>query len=542
MATNRQATSSAKQRALALFRKKQFMKAGQHLAGICRKEPTDGEAWLLQGLCAQNLGRLDQAIPLLERAVELRPVSARYHNALGNACLQRGYVDRAVASFRSALNINNDNAEAHENLNQALLAGGYFHEAVAACRAALQVSPDSAQIHELLAFALEQTHQMDAARHAARKAITLEPRNVRANLIVARLDKRAGELTTAHDRLQHVLHTPLPPVQEATLAAELGDVLDRMGEYNAAFQAFQNANQALAKTVPTTLAAQNSIFTHIARCQDWFSHKRTANWHKEQQTNTSRPPIFLVGFPRSGTTLTEQVIASLKQIVPSDERPVLSRMVSEFSTLVGRPLSYPAGLAELTAEELECLRKRYWEFMKGLLPNVNTTQRLLDKLPLNIIDLGLVYRLFPDARVIVVLRDPRDCCLSCFMQPFLPNQAMVNFHTLNNTARFYAAVMDLWRHYRAELDLTYIEVRYEDLVEQFEPTARRLVDFVGEPWSDEVLKYFEHARKRNVKTPSYAAVASPIYSRSVGRWRHYHAQMEPVIEVLQPYIEEFGYE
>lgn len=128
------------------------------------------------------------------------------------------------------------------------------------------------------------------------------------------------------------------------------------------------------------------------------------------------------------------------------------------------------------------------------------------------------------------------------MQPFLLNQAMVNFLTLSNTARFYAAVMDLWRHYRAELDLSYIEVRYEDLVEQFEPEARRLVDFVGEPWSDKVLKYFEHARKRNVRTPSYAAVASPIYSRSVGRWRHYAAQMEPVLEVLQPYIEEFGYE
>jgi hypothetical protein len=153
----------------------------------------------------------------------------------------------------------------------------------------------------------------------------------------------------------------------------------------------------------------------------------------------------------------------------------------------------------------------------------------------------MVYRLFPDARVIVVLRDPRDCCLSCFMQPFLPNQAMVNFLTLKQTVRFYAAVMDLWRHYRSELDLNYIEVRYEDLVEQFEPTARRLVDFVGEPWNDAVMKFFEHARTRDVRTPSYAAVASPIYSRAVGRWQHYHAQMEPVLEILQPYVAEFGY-
>jgi len=541
MAANRPATASAKQRAVTLFRNNQFNKAGQHFAEICQKDPTDAEAWLLQGLCAQNLRQLDQAIPLLKRAVALSPASARYHNALGNACLQRGYVDQAVASFRKALDINNDNAEAHENLNKALLAGSYFHEAAAACRAALQVVPDSAQIHELLAFALEQTHQKDAARRAAEDAIALEPMNVRANLILARLDRRAGELPAAHDRLQQILRIPLPPVQEATLAAELGDVLDRLGDYNAAFQAFQHASQALAKTVPGTLAAQNSILTHIARNQEWFTRERTAGWQKEQQTNASKPPIFLVGFPRSGTTLTEQVLGTLKQIAPSDERSVLNRMVSEFSTLVGRPVSYPAGLAELTAEELESLRKRYWELMKGVFQNVDAEQRLLDKQPINIIELGLVYRLFPDARVIVVLRDPRDCCLSCFMQPFLPNQSNVNFLTLSNTARYYAAVMDLWRHYRAELDLTYIEVRYEDLVEQFEPTARRLVDFVGEPWCEEVLKFFEHARSRNVSTPSYAAVASPIYSRSVGRWRHYHSQMEPVLEVLQPYVAEFGY-
>ena len=542
MVTNRPATSSAKRRALALFGKKQFMKAGQQLAEICQKDPTDAEAWMLQGLCAQNLQRLDQAILLLERAAALSPASARYHNALGTACLQRGYVDNAVASLSRALDIDKYYGEAHENLNEALLAGGHFHEAVTACRAALQVMPDAAKIHELLAFALEQTHQMDAARLAAQQAIALEPKNVRANLTLARLDRRAGELPAAHDRLQRVLHSPLPPVQEATLAAELGDVLDRMGDYEAAYQAFQQANQALAKTVPATLVTQNSILTHIARNREWFTRERTAGWQKVQQTNASKTPIFLVGFPRSGTTLTEQVIASLKQIVPTDERPVISRMVSEFSTVIGRPVSYPAGLAELPAGELESLRKRYWELMKGALPNVDAKQRLLDKLPLNIIELGLVYRLFPDASVIVVLRDPRDCCLSCFMQPFRPNQAMVNFHTLSNTARFYAAVMDLWRHYRAELDLAYIEVRYEDLVEQFEPEARRLVDFVGEPWNDTVLDFFEHARARNVSTPSYAAVASPIYSRSVGRWRHYHAQMEPVFEVLQPYVEEFGYE
>lgn len=542
MTTNRLVTAGWQKRALALFRQKQFREAGQLVAEVCRQNPRDEEAWLIQGLCAQHLGRLDQAMALLQRAVSLNPSSARFHNALGGACLQRGHVERALGCFRAALRIENDYAEAHDNLTKALLAGSYYLEAVKGCQTALEVLPDCGQIRARLAFALEQTHQLDAARSAAQEAIAIEPGNVRANLILAKLDKRSGYLNDARARLQRALGAPLPPSQSATLAAELGDVLDRMGDYDAAFRAFENANQTLARTVPPALAAQNSILAHMACNREWFTRIRTAGWKREPSTGSPRSPIFLVGFPRSGTTLTEQVICSLPQIVPTDERPVLSRLVGEFSTLFGRPVNYPEGLAKLTGGELGRLRNRYWALLQGMLGGFDTDRRVLDKLPLNIIELGLVYRLFPDARVIVVLRDPRDCCLSCFMQPFLPNQAMVNFLTLRNTVNFYAAVMDLWRHYRTELDLNYIEVRYEDLVEQFEPTARRLVDFVGEPWSDTVLKYFEHAQSRNVSTPSYAAVASPIYSRSVGRWRHYHAQMEPVLEVLQPYVAEFGYE
>ena len=340
MTTNRPVSAEeGRKRALARFRQKKFREAGQLLAEVCRQNPRDDEAWLIQGLCAQHLGRLDQAMALLERAVSLRPTSARFHNALGSACLQRGHVDRALGCFRQALRIKNDYAEAHDNLTEALLAGGYYLEAVKGCETALEVLPDSGQIRARLAFALEQTHQLDAARSAAQEAIAVEPGNQRANLILARLDKRSGDLNQARVRLQRALGAPLPP--PARLAAELGDVLDRMGDYTAAFRAFETANQTLARMVPPALAAQNPIFTHMARNREWFTRIRTAGWKREPSTDSPRPPKFLVGFPRSGTTLTEQVICSLPQIVPTDERPVLSRLVGEFPTLVGRTVSYP---------------------------------------------------------------------------------------------------------------------------------------------------------------------------------------------------------
>jgi hypothetical protein len=253
-------------------------------------------------------------------------------------------------------------------------------------------------------------------------------------------------------------------------------------------------------------------------------------------------PLFLVGFPRSGTTLTEQALASLDQIVPSDEKPFLSHLIRELPAFLNRPFSYPEDLGKLNTEELVKLRTRYWTLVDSMIGMPGNGKILLDKLPLNIIDLGMVYRLFPDARVIVVIRDPRDCCLSCFMQPFKLNQSMVNFLSLEQSAKFYAVIMDLLAHYREALDLQFLEIRYEDLVADFETEARRLIDFSGEDWDDTVLRYFEHARKRNVSTPSYSAVASPVYSRAIGRWQNYTQQMHPVLKILEPYINKFGYQ
>jgi hypothetical protein len=188
------------------------------------------------------------------------------------------------------------------------------------------------------------------------------------------------------------------------------------------------------------------------------------------------------------------------------------------------------------------MRKHYWALAEKLVGPIGRNIRLLDKMPFNIIDLAMIYRLFPDAKVIVLVRDPRDCCLSCFMQPFLPSQTNMHLMSLKGSALLYSAVMDLWVHYRAVMQLSFLEVRYEDLVAEFETVTRRIADFIGQPWDKAVLGFFQYSRTRNVSTPSYSAVASPIYSKSIGRWKYYEAFLEPILEMLAPYVEEFGYE
>ena len=164
-------------------------------------------------------------------------------------------------------------------------------------------------------------------------------------------------------------------------------------------------------------------------------------------------------------------------------------------------------------------------------------------MPLNIAHAGLIHRLFPEAKFILALRDPRDCVLSCFMQTFLPNDAMANFLTLEDAAKFYDFVMDLWKQYEGMLPLTVHRVRYEDVVSNFDESVRSLLQFLGLPWDDAVSHYQDTAMKREqIRTPSYHQVVQPIYKRASGRWLNYRIQIQPVLGILEPWAKQFGYE
>ncbi|MGB5259882.1 MAG: sulfotransferase [Gammaproteobacteria bacterium] len=535
-------TLPEKKRALSFFRAGNYQEAADAYARLCKRDPKDHDGWLMRGLSAQRLGDYDIAIRYIKHAITLNPRSAKLHDKLGSAYLEKGYIDLSIKHFREALRIKSDYSVAHDNLTKALLAACRYHEAASACQEALHVLPESAEILCRLAVALEQNHQLESALMAAKKALQAEPGHIRASYTLARLDKRSGNLGAAQIRLQSLKQLKLPPVHAASITAELGDVLDRLGNYSQAYEQYVASNKYIAETITPEQAARVSVYQRINKLRTIFTDQFVEGWNDENLASKYRTPVFLVGFPRSGTTLTEQVIGSLEAIVTSDEKPFISRLISETPVLLERPFQYPHDLANLSPGEIGRLRARYWELVEGMLGNVEENAQLLDKLPLNLIDLGFIYRLFPGASVIVVIRDPRDCCMSCFMQPFQPNQSMVNFLTLENSARFYAAVMNLWLHYRSVLKLRFYELRYEELVGNFEAEARRLVEFTGEAWDDRVLRYYEHAGDRDISTPSYSAVVSPVHSGAIGRWQHYEAQMEQAMHDLKPYVEKFGYE
>ena len=204
------------------------------------------------------------------------------------------------------------------------------------------------------------------------------------------------------------------------------------------------------------------------------------------------------------------------------------------------PGGYPHALDILASDDLIRLRQHFREFCRDNFDDLQGKQ-LIDKAPLHIVHLGLAKLLYPKAKILVALRDPRDACLSCFMQKFVPNFAMVNFLDLKTTGLTYEAVMGLWLHYRAGFDQTWLEYRYESLVENFDDTVTQILDFIGVGWHEEIIGYRQGAKQRVVRTPSYRDVTAPLNDRALARWRRYEQDLAPILPVLEPFVDDFGY-
>jgi hypothetical protein len=280
----------------------------------------------------------------------------------------------------------------------------------------------------------------------------------------------------------------------------------------------------------------------VEGCRKWFRQGTFPGWKPFTPPEGSPAPLFLVGFPRSGTTLMEQILSAHPDVVATQEKEFIATLVPNLNKVLGRPAAYPEALAELDEAQIVALRDLYWHKVRETLHFDPAEKRVLDKMPMNIAHLGVIARVFPEARIIVALRDPRDVILSCFVQSFTDNAAMSNFQTIEGTVRTYRDVMELYRQYKETLpELALHEVRYEDVVERMEEKARAMLAHAGIPWSDEVLRYYEKDKNRFVQTPSYEGVMQPVYKTSVAKWRRYEKQLSPHLGPLDPLMKAFGY-
>jgi hypothetical protein len=266
-------------------------------------------------------------------------------------------------------------------------------------------------------------------------------------------------------------------------------------------------------------------------------------WHELAKGDSPYRFAVLTGHPRSGTTLVEQLLDSHDQLISADEFDVYAQWIQQPIVQRFRPdTPFLTVLDQVPPRVRQMARATYWKQTEAIFNEPIGERMLLDKNPGMTIMLPGVYWAFPEMKILIALRDPRDVILSCFMQKVSLTPISSNWLDLSVAAEYYARVMQTWVAIRPLMAESWLEFRYEDVVVDLESHARRILEFLGLPWDDKVLKFYEHAREKLVRSPTYKDVTQPVYHKSVGRWQHYARHFEPVLKTLEPYVKEFGYE
>ena len=394
-----------------------------------------------------------------------------------------------------------------------------------------------------LAILYERRHRLAEAESLIAECLRNAPDYFEAMLFKGRLLRRLKRESES-EALFHdlVRNEQTHPSLRAQAWAELAQMLDRQGQYKEAMAAMLCAKDLLRQREGAVLEESNAVIGQLNRLAQSVTTDHFRRWAETEPQPPEMRTAVLTSFPRSGTTLLEQVLDAHSNVVSSDEREAFARDI--FPALWLRPGS-PSPTAEaldtVSAPRLACLRQKYFDYMSAALNETVAGRIHLDKNPPMTLVLPGFLRLFPQTKILVALRDPRDVVISCFMQYLPLNPNSVCFLTLERTAQRYANDMAVWRQLREKIASPWLEVKYEDTVADLEREARRSVNFLGLPWEEQVLNYRDRLRDKAVGSPTYEAVRQPIYTRAIGRWKNYKEYLAPAMAALQPSIEAFGY-
>jgi tetratricopeptide (TPR) repeat protein len=491
------------------------------------------------GSICNAMGRFDQALAAFDRALQLDPTFSTAAYNKGCVLLELGHPGKAAEIFRATIASGDATPEIYSNLVAALLRLNELNQAIDWCRQGLALQPDNLALHTNLVSAPENANRLDEALLEATKILQKSPGNTAVQILLAKVYRRSGNLEQAKLCIDAVAPHNKGRLDEIDYLSELGLIQDALRNSSAAFAAFKKRNE-LRKSGLEAQRFQSSRY--LATVKEWHSYLDGA-YQKPSGTGAiaAPAPVFFVGFPRSGTTLVEQVLMSHPAIVTTEENSPLELVEARIRKLSNQcDQSMQNWLGNAKDDDLDPLRRLYFEHIKRDF-GLTDDQILVDKLPSNIVRLGLIERLWPNAKVLVALRDPRDVCLSCFMQRFALNDAMMNFLSLEQTGVTYSEVMGLWLKYQECLALPMMTYRYEDIVTDFEATISGVLSFIGVEWSDLILSYREDARQRVIKTPSYRDVTSPLNSKAIKRWERYESDLAQIIPLLTPLVEALGY-
>lgn len=531
-------------------------------AGVVVSGQPDVRLRRLNGHLLERGRHFEAAIREYEAVVEASPDDFTSWNNLGNARGANGDPEGAAIALKKAIAIRPDLIPIYLNLAEALTLSEQFTERRDIMREAARRASDRADVLLELGLAEAGMRSFPEAEAALREAIRLtdgfSPAYIELGIVLENLNRIADLRTLLADadakgivadelsflkawllrresRFEEAL--PLAEAAPETLhilrrAHLIGDIRDRLGDAAGAFSAFHTMNEAARSLLRPT--GRPSFTEEVVSNTALLTPEKIAAWQPLQVVSEPASPIFIVGFPRSGTTLIDTMLMNVPNLHILEEQPIFS----EVTKLIG---SDEGNLANLDEVDARRMRRNYFDEVYKAHPHA-IDRIIVDKHPLRMTRVATIHRLFPDARIVLVERHPCDVVLSCYMANFQLNHGMRAFVDLEATAKLYDAAFNAWSRATYLLPVEIHTLRYERLITNAEREMRQLLSNLGIAWSANVLDNSASARRRGpVRTASYSQVHEPIYQRAVNRWERYRKQMAQVIPILTPWVEKMGY-
>ena len=501
-------------------------------------KPDYAEVYNNRGIALNGLGRAQEALEDYDKAINLKPDYAEVYNNRGLALKDLGRIQEALKDYKKAIKLKPDYAELYNNRGLALNSLGRVQEALEEYGKAIKLKQDYAEAYSNICEIYEKKNDLKKLKiilDRAQSAFLQKDPNIQYRL--AQLAIRENRFKDARDLLENISLDRLTLSMKGVCSELLAKTYDKLGMFIEAFNQFRSTNEIVAQSVDAQQVYSQRYFNKISQCSELWANVEGAKWSIKQDSYRNNSLIFLVGFPRSGTTLLDTILRSHPLISVVEEKPMVARIKSQLNEMVT-----PDFLSHLKDGEIQTMREVYYEELSRHVKLENVYKIIIDKLPLNITNIGLLHRVFPDSKFIITLRHPFDCVLSCFMQNFKLNDAMANFLKLKESAKLYDAVMTLWEYYCNALDLQSYIVKYEDLIEDLQGTVEPLLGFLGLSWCNSLLNYQQTALLRDkINTPSYNQVTQPLYKHAVGRWKNYQIQIQEIKPILDPWAIKLGY-
>ena len=500
-----------------------FEEAEQLYRRVLRQNPNNVDALRLLALVALKAGRESEAESLLQKTIALAPDFLAAQLDLGQLRKEQDRYGEALECFDRVLTVDPANTQAHHLRGATLAAAAFTYEAIDAYRKCLELRPNHVGALLGLGHVLKAVGRYDDAVASYNQCIRERPDLGETHWSLANLKTYRFDDAMVAEMERRATGGGLTVQSEVNFLFALGKAHEDRGDYERAWHFYRTGNSKQRAEVsydPVQTEVTNDRLVKVFSAD--FLAERRGSGHPDPA------PIFILGLPRSGSTLLEQILASHSQVEGTSELPYLGRVATWLSRNRADGVNYPEAVQELRAQDFVRLGQDY--LAQAQMHRRSGAPRFIDKMPNNFPNIGLLSLILPNARIVDARRHPLDACLSCYRQLFAKGQAFT--YDLTEIGEYYLQYQRMMDHWAEALPGRVLTVQYESVVTDFEAQVRRLLDFCGLAWEDACLKFYESDRP--VRTPSSEQVRQPIYDRSIGHWRHYARHLDELVTVIEP--------